>query len=124
MPKSQQLLVNIFENPDEVVVVSAVPGIEPEDITIELRGHKLQVKTRARGEEAESKYLAREWSYGPYERTVELTMPVDGKRANAMYGNGVLTIVLPKSPVFVDNIIGIPKIGHARGAYQGMGAIR
>src|SRR5690349_77014 len=108
---AQRLPVNVFENPEELVIVAAMPGIEPEDINVELKGSLLFIASGARGLDADKKYIEREWSYGPYEREIQLKAPVDGRKANATYGNGVLTIVLPKAERFVDTKIEIPKVG-------------
>lgn len=119
MAETQALAVNVFENPEEIIVVAAMPGIEPEDIMVQLHGPELRLTADARGEEAKKKYLSLEWSYGPYDRRMTIPMPVDCSRANVAYGNGVLTIVLPKSNTYIDGRLMIPKTGQARGLHQG-----
>jgi HSP20 family protein len=111
--------VNVFENPSEVVVLAAIPGVEPEDITVRLDANRLVVRTQERGEDATKKYLVKEWSYGPYEREIELATPVNAQSANLSYGNGVLTVVLPRAPDFVAATLALPKTGGARGTRQG-----
>ncbi len=118
-PATRRLPVNVFEADQEVVVVAPMPGTEPEDITVRLDGGTLHLAARTRGEEANKRYLHHEWSYGPYERSVEIPTPVDGRAANVTFGNGVLTVVLPRAASFVDATLKVPKIGLARGAYEG-----
>ncbi len=117
-PGAHRLPVNVFETAEEVVVVAPMPGVEPEDITVRLEGSALHLASRARGEEASRRYHAREWTYGPYARTLELPTPVDGPSANVTFGNGVLTIVLPKAERFVGATLEVPKLGPARGARE------
>ncbi len=118
-PITRQLPVNVFEADQEVVVVAPMPGIEPEDITVRLDGATLRLAAGRRGEEASKRYLHHEWSYGPYERSVEIPTPVDGRAANVTFGNGILTVVLPKAATFVAATLGVPKVGLARGAFEG-----
>jgi HSP20 family molecular chaperone IbpA len=65
------------------------------------------------------RYLAHEWSYGPYERSVQLPVPVDAARANLAYGNGVLTVALPKASATVAASLAVAPTGHTRGVTGG-----
>jgi HSP20 family protein len=64
-------------------------------------------------------YLQREWSYGPYERTIELPCAVDAKRANVSYGNGVLSVTLPKAGSTSSGRVLVQRTGHTRGVAAG-----
>ena len=64
-------------------------------------------------------YLVREWSYGPFERTVELPCAVDASRANLSYGNGVLAVSLPKASRTLVASLAVAPSGHARGVTAG-----
>lgn len=118
-PGAHRLPVNVFETGEELVVVAPMPGIEPEDITVRLEGAILHLASRARGEDAFRRYHSHEWTYGPYERALELPTPVDAQTANVTFGNGVLTIVLPKAERFIGATLEVPKLGPARGAREG-----
>jgi HSP20 family protein len=75
-----------------------MPGIEAGNVDIEVDDNYLTIRADKRGPGQERhRYLRLEWSYGPYERTIELPMDVDVERANATYGNGIVTIALPKA---------------------------
>jgi HSP20 family protein len=121
-PGAPSVPINMFETPDELIVIAAMPGIEPEDLSVRIEKGHLLLSSDVRGEDAAQKYLCREWSYGPYRRSIELRTPVDGERANVTYGNGVLTIVLPKSQQQKDADLEVPKVGRARGAHVGRSA--
>ena len=113
--------VNLFENDRELMVVAPMPGIAPEDISIDVTGDgSLTVRSAQRGEGQERiSYLRREWSYGPYERTIDLPCAVDALRANVTFGNGVLSITFPKVGATVAGRVDVVRVGHARGVAAG-----
>lgn len=92
------LPVNIYQTGHDLVVLAPVPGLAPEDISLELRPNTLTIRGRLRGPGQEDRnYLFREWSYGPCTRIVELPFPVDSSRINVFLRHGVLTVVMPRS---------------------------
>ena len=113
--------VNLFENNRELMVVAPMPGVGPEDISIDVTDDGTLVIRAAQHGEGQERidYLRREWSYGPYERTIELPYAVDAMRANVSYGNGVLAVTLPRADATVGNRIRLARTGHARGGAVG-----
>ena len=113
--------VNLFENDRELMVVAPMPGVAPEDISIDvLEDGRLTVRSRMHGEGQERiRYLLREWSYGPYERTIELPCAVDAMRANVTYGNGVLSVTFPKAGSTSAGRVLVQRTGHTRGVASG-----
>ena len=76
---AQTVPVNIYEAPEALVVLAALPAVTPEDVTVELRPGTLRFWARLRSAGPRD-YLVNEWDYGGYEREIELP---DG------YGSGV-----------------------------------
>ncbi len=113
--------VNLFENDRELMVVAPMPGVSPEDISIDVTDDgQLTLHSAQHGEGQERiDYLLREWSYGPYERTIELPCAVDAMRANLTYGNGVLSVTFPKAEATKAGRILVQRTGHARGVAIG-----
>ncbi len=113
--------INLFENERELMVVTPMPGVSPEDISIDVTDDgKLTVRSAQHGEGQERiSYLRREWSYGPYERTIDLPCAVDARRANVTYGNGVLSITFPKAGAISAGRVLVRRTGHARGMVAG-----
>jgi HSP20 family protein len=113
--------INLFENDRELMVVAPMPGVAPEDISIDvLDDGRLTVRSQMHGEGQERiRYLLREWSYGPYERTIELPCAVDAMRANVSYGNGVLSITFPKAGSTSAGRVLVQRTGHTRGVASG-----
>lgn len=121
MTDATAIPVNLFENDRELMVVAPMPGVAPEDIAIDVTDDgRLRLHAVQHGEGQERiAYLVREWSYGPYERSVELPYPVDAMRANVSYGNGVLAVTLPRADATVPNTIRPTRTGHTRGVAAG-----
>jgi HSP20 family protein len=121
MTDATAIPVNVFENNRELMVVAPMPGVEPEDITIDVTDAGTLVLRAAQHGEGQERidYLVREWSYGPYERSVELPYAVDAMRANVSFGNGVVMITLPRADQTSPNTIRVERTGHARGVAVG-----
>ncbi len=126
MTDATAIPVNVFENDRELMVVAPMPGVSPENISIDVTddGH-LTLRAAQHGEGQERiDYLTREWSYGPYERTIELPCAVDAMRANVTYGNGVLSITFPKAGATAPGRVLVQRTGHARGVAAGHSGTR
>ena len=126
MTEPTAIPVNLFENDRELMVVAPMPGVGPEDISIDVTDDgRLTLRAGQHGEGQERiDYLTREWSYGPYERTIELPRPVDAMRANLTYGNGVLSITFPKAGAMHGGRVLVQRTGHARGVAAGHAGTR
>jgi len=113
--------VNIFENERELMVVAPMPGVAPEDISIDVTDDGgLTVRASIHGEGQERiNYLTREWSYGPYERSIQLPCAVDALRANVTFGNGVVMIAFPKADRTHSGKVLVQRTGHTRGVAAG-----
>jgi len=121
MTEATAIPVNVYENERELMVVAPMPGVAAEDISVDVTPDgSLTLRARMHGEGQERiGYLLREWSYGPFERTIELPRNVDASRANLAFGNGVLTITLPKAERTMVASLGVEPSGHARGVTAG-----
>ncbi len=98
-PPIQQIPVNMYDTGEEIVLVAPMPGVEADNIDIEVVGTTVTLRATLRGVGQEARqYLRHEWTYGPYQRTVELPVGVDAQLANASHNNGVLVVALPKIP--------------------------
>jgi HSP20 family protein len=113
--------LNLYENDRELMVVAPMPGVDATDISVEVTDEsRLTISARQHGAGQERiDYLVREWAYGPYRRTIDLPRQVDARRANLSYGNGVLTITLPKTGATVAAAVGLERTGHTRGLALG-----
>lgn len=90
--------VNVYDDGEAYIVTAEMPGVAPEDLSIEATSGALKIKgERKRPEEGEGSYHRRERDYGVFNRTVELNSPIDPDQVKARYENGVLEVVLPRA---------------------------
>jgi HSP20 family protein len=91
--------VDVYEEKDEVVVKTELPGLGKDDVSLTLSEGTLTIRGEKKKEEEvkEEDYHRWERSYGSFVRTVELPVQVKGDEAKAEFKNGVLTVRLPKS---------------------------
>lgn len=118
--------VNLFDNERELMVVTPMPGVGPEDISVDVTSDGQLILRAAQHGEGQERidYISREWSYGPYERTIDLPCAVDATRANLAYGNGVLAITFPKAGATTAGRMLMERTGHARGVALGHAGTR
>jgi HSP20 family molecular chaperone IbpA len=88
--RSQSVPVNVYETTGALVVVSPLPAVKAEDVTIELRPGTLRFWARLRSAPPRE-YLTHEWEYGGYEREVEVPDGYGGG-VEASLANGQLAI--------------------------------
>ncbi len=121
MTDATAIPVNMFDNDRELMVVTPMPGVGPEDISIDVTNDgKLTLRAAQHGEGQERiDYLVREWAYGPYERTIDLPYGVDALRANVTFGNGVLSITFPRADAAIAGTVLVRRTGQARGVTAG-----
>jgi len=90
--------IDIKDEDDKLVVTTDLPGINKEDVQINLKEDMLEIsaKTRKEKETEEEGYLRRERAYTQFYRAVRLPASVKEEGSTAKIENGVLTITLPK----------------------------
>lgn len=95
----EALAVDMYETEQEVVVEATVPGVEPEEIDVQVTGSTLTIRGERKGEKKEEKasYIYQERTFGSFSRSVTLPTEVDVDKATAEFEHGVLTLTLPKS---------------------------
>ena len=90
--------VDVIDKGDKVVVAADVPGVEKEDLSVNISGDRLEISAERKKEAEEKKegYVRRERTYTSYYRLVPLPAEVDADKADATFENGVLEITMPK----------------------------
>ena len=91
--------VEVLERDGQIIVRAEVPGLEKDQVRVELRDGELIIsgeRTQEREERREGFYRT-ERSYGSFYRAVPLPDDVDPEQAKATFKNGVLEIVMPAS---------------------------
>jgi HSP20 family protein len=90
---------NIWGAPDQAVVTTEIPGIEPESIDISVAGSTLTVRGSREQEAAREgeSYHRRERWYGKFSKTIELPFTIQADKVEARFAKGILSITLPRS---------------------------
>jgi HSP20 family protein len=93
-------LADVEETDDAVIVRAELPGLRPEDFTVEATADRLIVRGEKHEERAEQGrgFHRVERRYGAFVRSIGLPCEVDAARAEASYRDGVLRVTLPKTP--------------------------
>lgn len=88
----------LFEDENRLIVRLEVPGMDKEDIGIEIRDRQLQISGEKRfaRENTQGRWRVMQCAYGSFRRSIALPCEVKEDAANASYKNGILRIELPK----------------------------
>ena len=92
-------MVDVFEEKDDIVVKAELPGLEKDNIEVNLADHTLTIKGEKKKEEEVKRenYYRAERSYGSFLRTLELPREVHADKVKASFKNGILEIRMPKT---------------------------
>ncbi|MDP4181392.1 MAG: Hsp20/alpha crystallin family protein [Bacillota bacterium] len=93
----QAIKADIRENDKEYIVEAEVPGVNKEDIKLELSDDTLSISVnhKVETEEKTDNYVRRERQVGSFTRSFYVENVVHDK-VTAKHNNGILTITLPK----------------------------
>lgn len=96
---SRALAVDMYETDEAVVVKTAIPGADPEDIDISITGDSLTIKGELKADEEieEADCICRERAYGAFSRSLTIPVSVEASEAEAEFEDGILTLTLPKA---------------------------
>ena len=91
--------VEIRQSEKDYQVKVQIPGVNKEDIDVEIDNDIMTIKAEIEEEKTQNqntKYHTCEFRYGKYLRTISFDHPLKQDEAKATYKNGILTIVIPK----------------------------
>lgn len=90
--------VDIFESEKEITLLADLPGVQSEDLTIDLRDNVLTLSGDVAPEEGAGETdLLIEYEVGKYYRQFTLSEEVDQGKIEAELKDGILRLHLPKS---------------------------
>jgi HSP20 family protein len=121
MQEQQSIPVNLYKTLDRLMAAVPMPGLEPEDIIVDITAdRRLVLHGEPRGSLKDIKEtLSVEWSAGPYHREIDLSTAVDGIHANVTYGNGVVTVVMPISEQTRPARLTLVRLAATHGEHKG-----
>jgi HSP20 family protein len=90
---------DVFEDDKRLVVRLEVPGMDKDDMQIEVGDDAVVVagEKRFERESTEGRWRVMQCAYGTFHRAFPLPVPVLADQARATYKNGVLRVELPKA---------------------------
>lgn len=91
--------LEISEDEKAFTVKAEIPGVDPDDLDISVRGDVLELSGQKKEESEERRkgYFHSERRYGSFRRAIPLPSPVDQDAITAEYDRGVLSVRLPKA---------------------------
>jgi len=100
--REHALGVNIREEDDAYVLSSLVPGLNAEDLNIQVLDDVVRIEGEYKqsspvDKAEENNYLVRELPSGSFTRTLRLPSVIDADQVEAKITDGVLTLTLPKA---------------------------
>ena len=97
-PGGWQPRVDMCETPEAFIVEVELPGVQREDVRIEVQDDTLYItgERRTNSERQERNYHYMERSYGRFERQLRLPGTVAREAIQAEFDAGILIITLPK----------------------------
>lgn len=95
--------VEIKQTDNAYKVKVQLPGVNKDDIEIELDNDFMTISAKIEEEREENeekekneRFHTCEFRYGKYQRTISFDTPIKSEESCAKYNNGVLTITIPK----------------------------
>lgn len=94
--------LDIYATDDDVVILAAVPGMQPDDLDLTIQKNTLMISGELRSpvssdDSRNLTWYVRELAEGTYRRSVTLPFMVDADKAEASFEHGILRVVLPKA---------------------------
>jgi len=92
-------LVNMYDGPENVVVTAELPGIAKEEVNISFADGALTIagKREPLRDVKSMTAVREEREAGEFEKTVRIPTKVQSEKISATFGNGILTITMPKA---------------------------
>jgi HSP20 family protein len=93
--------VDIAASEQEYTISVEVPGVNEQDIRVEIANNTMTIRGEKRQEKEEKKkdYYRIERSYGAFQRLLSLPDDADQENIKATFKKGVLSIKIPRKPL-------------------------
>jgi len=101
-PGTLPVRTNLSETPTEVRLTAELPGLDRDDIDVEIIGDMITIRGEKTSEEEETgdeedrQFHRIERRAGRFERMLRLPFEIDPDKVTAEVRNGVLTVTIPK----------------------------
>lgn len=108
--------IELIDNDDKLTLKASLPGLEAKDLDISVTRESVTIAGEHRYEKKteEKGYYHSEFSYGKFQRTVALPVPIKNEAVKAEFDKGILTLTLPKVEEAKDKVIKISLGGEEK----------
>jgi HSP20 family protein len=92
--------IDVTETDKQFEITAELPGLEEKDVQVNVADNVLTIQgeKKAAKEEKDKSYRIFERRYGSFMRSLELPNGVDADAIKATLTNGVLNVIIPKTP--------------------------
>mgnify|MGYP003627745450 FL=1 len=90
--------VNVIDNKDDIVIEAAVPGLNKENVLVEVKENVLTIKAESNQDTAveNSQFVKREIKRSAFQRSFNLGKNLDQENIVGECENGILILTIPK----------------------------
>lgn len=116
--------IDLSETDGMITIRAEVPGMNPEDIDVQVSGNILTIagEKKESREESDEEYLHCERRMGQFRRSIELPTSADTEQIEADFSNGVLEIHVQKAPTATARHINVRTSEGAEKKREAVGA--
>lgn len=97
-PKEGELVVDVYETEKELVVESAIAGMDGEKLDVSLEGDVLIIKGKRENpsKDKDKAYFIKDCYWGSFSKEIILPRSIDTSKIDAKIKDGILTIRMAK----------------------------
>lgn len=94
--QNRSLGVNIREEDDAYILSALVPGLNADDLNIQVLENVVSIEGEYRNDE-EVEFLVNELPQGSFRRVLRMPAEIEADKVEAKIADGILTLTLPKA---------------------------
>ncbi len=94
--------IDVYSTGEQVVLIAAVPGMQPDDLELTVHQNTVTLRGTIRGaadaeDTRNATWYVSELGNGAYQRSVTLPFPIDVDQSTAKFEYGLVRVTLPKA---------------------------
>lgn len=109
-----------MQDTDEALVLRAqIPGIDARDLDIRVTKQAVVISGEKSDNNQTEKigYFRSEFTYGKFQRVIQLPVAVDNDKVQAEYKNGILSLTLPKASAARNEVVKVNLLGNTAATF-------
>jgi HSP20 family protein len=108
--------VDVVDDGEAIRILVELPGVEPGDVRVSIRGRVVLVRGTKRGRirpREGMRFFCMERYFGSFIKSIPLPRPVNSHQAKTRLKDGLLEVVIPRVPDLREKEIEIPVLAEA-----------